>query len=114
MGKPVYEIGPFGGGDFFSMKYLGGGSLDRRTEEPGAAARLVLKVARAVHHAHQQGILHRDRKPANVLPDDDGGPHVADFGLARRLGSLVRFTGTGALAGTPAYMAPEQTGPAAN
>jgi eukaryotic-like serine/threonine-protein kinase len=76
-----------------------------RTE---AAASLIATIARAVHYAHQRGILHRDLKPGNILLDGQGEPHVTDFGLARRLESDSSLTQHGAALGTPNYMPPEQ------
>jgi hypothetical protein len=72
------------------------------------AARYLVTVARAIQHAHEHGILHRDLKPGNILIDGDDQPHVTDFGLARRLGQDAGQTRTGAVLGTPGYMAPEQ------
>jgi tetratricopeptide (TPR) repeat protein len=109
---PVYAVGEHDGQQYFSMKLLEGGSLDqhvaRYARDPKAAARLVAAVARAVHHAHQRGILHRDLKPSNILLDAEGAPHVTDFGLAKRVEVDSSLTQTGAIIGTPSYMAPEQ------
>ena len=111
---PIYEIAEEDGQLYFSMKLLDG-SLKTRLDEfknnPQAAARLLVTVARAVEYAHRRGVLHRDLKPSNVLLDAEGRPHVADFGLAKWLGNENDLTQTGALLGTPSYMAPEQASP---
>jgi hypothetical protein len=124
---PVYEVGDHDGQPYFSMKYVAGGSLAGRVTEltanPKAAATVVAQLARAVHYAHQRGILHRDLKPANILldtrhetGDTSEGPSslvspvsclVSDFGVAKRLGDAGQ-THTGTVIGTPSYMAPEQ------
>jgi WD40 repeat protein/predicted Ser/Thr protein kinase len=108
---PIYEVGEYHGQHFFSMKLIEGGSLadhlPRYAADPRAAAALVARVARAVHHAHQRGVLHRDLKPGNILLDGAGDPHVTDFGLAKKT-EAGALTQTGAILGTPEYMAPEQ------
>jgi WD40 repeat protein/tRNA A-37 threonylcarbamoyl transferase component Bud32 len=112
---PIYEVGEHQGQPFFSMKFVEGGSLaqhlPRLSPDLRAVARLVAAVARAVHYAHQRGLLHRDLKPGNILIDARGDPHVTDFGLAKRLVPRAgenSLTLPGLIVGTPGYMAPEQ------
>jgi serine/threonine-protein kinase len=131
---PIYEIGEFAGQHFFTMKLVEGCNLaqclaqyrlpgpetGRQTTTRGKALRqdqranpgnLVARIADAVHYAHQHGILHRDLKPGNILIDAAGQPHITDFGLAKRVESEKpehELTVSGAVMGTPTYMAPEQ------
>ena len=74
------------------------------------AAELMVKIAEAVHHAHEAGVVHRDLKPSNIMLDLNGEPHVIDFGLARRETGEIAMTVEGQVLGTPAYMSPEQAG----
>ena len=108
----VYEVGTHEDLHYFSMRLVRGTSLahalaSRGTFDPRHAAALVQTIAEAVAYAHSLGVLHLDLKPANVLLDVDGVPHVADFGLARRFDPLLT-SGNTEISGTPSYMAPEQ------
>ena len=109
----VYEVGESGGTPFFSLEFCAGGSLDRKlngTPLPGReAARLLETLANAMHAAHAKSVIHRDLKPANVLLAEDGTPKITDFGLAKKLDDVGQ-TASGAIMGTPSYMAPEQAG----
>jgi serine/threonine protein kinase/Tfp pilus assembly protein PilF/ribosomal protein L40E len=109
---PIYEVGERDGQCYFSMKFIEGGQLDevvrRAPISIRQAAELIAKVARTVHSAHEHGILHRDIKPGNILLDEDGDPHLTDFGLARLVEAESTITRTLEVMGTPSYMAPEQ------
>jgi len=133
---PIYEIGEHEGQHYFSMGLIEGPNLrevlsrrrsgsnqlsvisnqshwrpkELKTEHwpLNTSAKLVSTIARAVHYAHQRGVLHRDVKPSNILLDAQGGPHLTDFGLAKLIEKESTLTHTHAVLGTPAYMAPEQ------
>jgi len=110
----IYHVGEADGLPYLELEYLPGGGLDQALDgsprPTEMAAGLVETVARAISEAHRQGIVHRDLKPANILLDATGRPKVADFGLAKVLGSDDGLTKTRAVLGSPSYMAPEQAG----
>ena len=107
----VHDFGDDKGFSFIVMEHLTGGTLhdrmNRRLTLPESID-LLGPIAEALQHAHEQGIVHRDIKPNNVLIDDSGRPKLSDFGLARMLEGSAGLTGPDSLLGTPEYMAPEQ------
>ncbi len=118
---PVHEVGSAGDEPYFTMDYIEGCSLSELLEKgplsPSRAVSIFKQIASALAHAHAQGIIHRDLKPANVLiakseahslAGTSEHVFVSDFGLARDLSHDSKLTGSGAILGTPAYMAPEQ------
>lgn len=111
---PIYEIGEAEGLPYFTMRMIEGGSLAQKLaasphpmSEKEAAAFMSV-CARAVHHAHEHGVLHRDLTPGNILLTADGRPILTDFGIAKSLDSDLALTRTSAQLGTPHYMSPEQ------
>ncbi len=115
---PVYEVGEKDSLPFFSMKLAEGGSLvegmGRYKGDPAASASVLALVARAIHHAHERGLLHRDLKPANILIGREGEPLVTDFGLARWIDGPGDLTRSLVVLGTAGYVAPEQAEGSAN
>ncbi len=109
----IHEVGEHQGLPYFSLEFCGGGSLEKQLDgtpwEARRAAALVETLARAMHAAHRKGLIHRDLKPQNVLLSEDGTPKITDFGLAKKI-DVQGHTQTGAVVGTPSYMAPEQAG----
>ena len=109
---PVHEVGEYEGCPFIISDFVRGVTLAdwivTRRPTFDQAARLVAELADALQHAHENGIIHRDVKPSNIIVDDDGQPHLMDFGLAKREAGEIAITLDGQVLGTPAYMSPEQ------
>lgn len=115
---PVYDYGVESGTSYIVMRLLSGGTLaDRMAQReasgaplpsPGEIARLLSQLASAFDYAHQQGVIHRDIKPSNIMFDTHGNAFLVDFGIAKLLEHTSALTATGAVLGTPLYMAPEQ------
>lgn len=108
----IFDTGTYDGHLYLALEYVDGttlaGKLAGAPMEPEKAARTVAVIARAVHAAHECGVIHRDLKPSNVLLTRSGDPKVTDFGLAKRVGEDSGETVAGDILGTPSYMAPEQ------
>src|SRR5262249_30040486 len=108
----IHDIDRLARRPYFTTEFVDGGNLAQKMagapQPPPEAAQLIETLGRAVHFAHQRGIIHRDLKPANVLLTALGVPKITDFGLAKRVEAGPGLTQTGAIVGTPNYMAPEQ------
>ena len=110
----VYEFGQGAGQHFYTMALMPGGDLKARIQAhpegmpPAEARSVAAAIARALDYAHQQGFVHRDVKPENILFGADGAPQLTDFGIARAMSSGARMTATGMSIGSPHYMSPEQ------
>ncbi len=105
---PVYDTGEWMGQAYLAMQLVEGTTLDKASLEPKALVASLRDAARALDHAHREGVVHRDVKPTNFMVDGRGHVWVTDFGLARRNDVPTRLTLSGVVLGTPAYMSPEQ------
>jgi serine/threonine-protein kinase PpkA len=108
---PVYDVGQSGDCHYLAMEFVGGGSLKERIRngmQPPEAERMLREIADALEYAGQQGFVHRDVKPDNIMFRDSGSAVLMDFGIARPRESEESVTRMGTLVGTPKYMSPEQ------
>ena len=108
----IFEVGNAGEQVFIASEYIDGMTLrDLLTAGKPTITRtidLVTAIARALHYAHQQGVVHRDVKPANILINKEGQPFVTDFGIAKRINAEATISSEGQIIGTARYMSPEQ------
>ncbi len=109
----LYDTGRTDDGALYLVsEFVEGRTLENQLRaaryDPRSAAKLVAEIATALHYAHTHGVIHRDIKPSNIMIDPDGGPHIMDFGLAKRDAAEVTVTPEGEIMGTPAYMSPER------
>lgn len=109
---PIYDMGKVGNQHYFTMEYVQGKSLEEIIQQGGVdeekALDIITQAGRALSHAHEQGIIHRDVKPGNILVDVEGHIQVTDFGLAKEVKTRRNMTHSGVTVGTPHYMSPEQ------
>jgi eukaryotic-like serine/threonine-protein kinase len=109
---PIYRVESEAGLNYFVMKYVNGRPLDQVLEDGpltvAQARRVLREAALALGHAHKRKIVHRDVKPANIMLEADGRVVLTDFGISKAVQGSAQLTGTGAIIGTPHYMAPEQ------
>ena len=116
---PIYATGKHDNHHFLAMQLIDGPSLSQWSaaedadRDPTTLAKWGAEVARALAHAHQRDVIHRDVKPSNLLKDEDQKIWLTDFGLARRFDDM-RMSMTGAMLGTPNYMSPEQVSPSSH
>ncbi len=108
----VHEVGEDDGVNYFTMDVIEGRPLNKIVREGSLtvsdSVEMLRKIAAALHHAHREGVIHRDMKPSNIIVNEEGEPFVMDFGLAKELHAVTQLTRTGTAVGTLAYMPPEQ------
>ncbi|BBM84331.1 protein kinase domain-containing protein [Candidatus Uabimicrobium amorphum] len=109
---PIYEFGQENNMPYFTMQFIDGTDfqhfIDQENFDMNVCLQIIEKISRALHYAHEKGVVHRDIKPANIMLDKNFEPYLADFGLAKHQNKKSSLTQTGAVIGTPFYLSPEQ------